>query len=269
MSHTSNGSRGTTGHDVYIASHGNDHHFYGYGEGHDILVGGNGNDVFELEDDLLLDLLAGGGGEDTLDYSGADMGLSVDLSAGTTTTLLGATAREYPAYSYQGPLVTVFSGMENVTGTRYDDVFAGNWADNEFDGGAGIDRVTYENATQGVTVDFRNDTVTGHSVGTDTLRNIEQVEGSRFDDTFYGSNQADVFVFGPHIGHDTINGFEGRDNRNNHDMINFEGVFEDWDDLEDHISHRGNTWTIEIDDHNSITITNVQGSLGENDFYFG
>ena len=266
MPHTSNGSRGTTGNDAVIAQYSNAHHFYGYGEGYDILIGGNGNDVFELEADFSLDVIAGGGGEDTLDYSGADIGLSVDLSSNQTRTLLGATARDG---SWEGSLVTVHTGIENVIGTRYDDVFAGNWADNEFDGGAGIDRVTYENATQGVTVDFRNDTVTGHSVGTDTLRNIEEVEGSRFDDTFYGSNQADIFVFGPHIGHDTINGFEGRDNRNNHDMIRLEGVFEDWDDLEDHLSHHGNTWTIEIDDHNSITITNVQGQLGENDFYFG
>jgi hypothetical protein len=266
MPHTSNGSRGTAGSDIVLAGNSNGHHFYGYGEGYDILVGGYGDDVFEMEADSLLDILAAGRGEDTLDYSEADTGLSVDLNAGTTYSVPGGTDREFPVDPYQSSLVTIFSGIENVTGTDYADVFAGNWADNEFDGGSGIDRLTYANATQGVTIDFRNDTVTGHSVGTDTFSNIELVEGSRFDDTWYASNASDTFVFSGHFGDDTIYNYDSQGNV--HDYIRFEGLFEDWEDLEDHIDRDGNDWTIHLDNGSTITLMDVQGNLGENDFIF-
>jgi Ca2+-binding RTX toxin-like protein len=230
----------------------------------DVIIGDGGDNTIEGGGGA--DVINGGAGNDTASYEYSTEGVTVDLS-GTPGLggLLGRTGRGSGGDAEGDTLISI----ENVIGSAHDDVFVGNGADNIFDGGDGVDRVSYRHASQGVNVDLREGVVQGASVGTDWLRNIEQVEGTLFDDAYTGSNHADVFVFGSDIGHDTIDRFEARNSRDNHDLISFEGVFESWADLQDNISHRGSTWTITIDDHNSITLTHVQGTLDANDFFFG
>src|SRR6185369_16839158 len=66
-------------------------------------------------------------------------------------------------------------------------------AGNDFiDGRGGFDTATYFNiyfVTGGITVDMASGIVTGDaSTGTDTLRSIEGIQGTTFDDTYVATN---------------------------------------------------------------------------------
>ena len=68
--------------------------------------------------------------------------------------------------------------------------FQGRGGDDFIDGGGGFDRVLYwfrtdDNITAGLNINMAAGTVVGDaSVGTDTLRSIELMRGSNFDDTY-------------------------------------------------------------------------------------
>jgi Ca2+-binding RTX toxin-like protein len=215
-----------------------------------VLEGGGGGDV-----------LNGGMGSDTASYANSSLGVIVALDGSQPASLLPSEA-----------VGDILISIENVVGSDYGDTFYGNYADNTFDGRDGVDRVSYRGAGSSIQVDLREGIVEGgRTVGTDRLINIEQIEGTRFDDSYVASDRADTFVFGPHIGHDTIDSFEADADRDDHDLIRLEGVFENWDELEQHLTYddHDDTWTITLDGHNSITLTNVNGTLNANDFYFG
>ena len=78
-------------------------------------------------------------------------------------------------------------GSNNLTGTE---VFQGRGGDDFIDGRGGFDRVLYwfrtdDNVTGGINVNMAAGTVIGDiSVGTDTLRSIEAVRATNFDDTY-------------------------------------------------------------------------------------
>ncbi|QDU68546.1 PKD domain-containing protein [Engelhardtia mirabilis] len=141
------------------------------------------------------DTISGGAGVDTVDYSAAAGGVVVDLVAGTAT----------------GAGNDMLSGIENVTGSSFDDtlsgdsganVLTGGAGDDVLDGGAGddllqggagadtltggagTDTVSYVDASSGVTVDLTIETAqdTGGG-GIDTLSGIEGFVGGRYDDT--------------------------------------------------------------------------------------
>ena len=93
--------------------------------GNDTLTGGDGNDT--LVGGAGADSLSGGAGTDTADYSESSAGVSVDLSAfvgsGTGGDAEGDT----------------FSGIENVTGSAFNDTLTGDAGDNVLIGGGGND----------------------------------------------------------------------------------------------------------------------------------
>ena len=84
------------------------------GAGNDRIAGGAGNNTLD-----------GGAGIDTIDYSGAGVGVVVDLAAGSAQNGMGGTDR--------------LSNFENVTGSAYADKLYGNAQDNVLNGGLGND----------------------------------------------------------------------------------------------------------------------------------
>jgi Ca2+-binding RTX toxin-like protein len=77
------------------------------------------------------------------------------------------------------------SGFENLEGSDYNDVLAGNNAKNIIDGLGGIDLVSYAEAAEGVIVDLAAETAKAGAV-TDTIRSCEGIIGSTFNDTLIG-----------------------------------------------------------------------------------
>lgn len=102
--------------------------------GNDILDGGSGNDTLNGGDgdDVLIgglgaDTLNGGLGQDTADYSGAGAAVTVDLAAGAASGAAGS---------------DTLTQVENVTGSAYADILAGDGAANVLRGGGGIDTIS-------------------------------------------------------------------------------------------------------------------------------
>jgi len=194
-------------------------------DGLNTLKGGSGNDNIagSGDGDLLApglgsDQISGNGtggdgwfgdGQDTLDYSNTTALINVNLPGNTVSqgsdidTIVGAAGN-----------------IDDVIGTAAGDTILGNTDDNWIEPGAGNDSVnggtsgcsvdedTYdvEDATAGVTVDLAAGTSTGGS-GTDTLANIEDVNGSESADSFAG-DACDNELFGEG-GNDTLSGGAG------------------------------------------------------------
>jgi hypothetical protein len=79
-----------------------------------------------------------------------------------------------------------FANIQDLTGSALNDTFVASTANNNFDGGAGSDTVSYAKAASGVTVDLSNTTGSGSAgaAAGDTFTSIENVIGSNFDDIF-------------------------------------------------------------------------------------
>jgi hypothetical protein len=124
--------------------------------------------------------------------------------------------------------------IEFVRGSQFDDVYVAtgfsgastnagsNGTFNEFEGAGGDDtitgnsntRIAFYNATAGVTVDLAAGTATGDaSVGSDTFTGVNNIAGSQFVDTLYGSNnpQGTGELFDGRAGNDVIDGRGGFD----------------------------------------------------------
>jgi Ca2+-binding RTX toxin-like protein len=146
------------------------------------------------------DFIDGRGGFDTAAYNldAVTTGITVDLAAGTVTgdAAVGADTLQ----SVEAIRGTNFADTYDATGFGPGSTNAGSLGTfNEFEGFAGDDvitgngntRLTFNNATGGVTVDFVLGTASGDaSVGSDTFTGVSSVTGSHFDDMLLGSNNA-------------------------------------------------------------------------------
>jgi Ca2+-binding RTX toxin-like protein len=76
------------------------------------------------------------------------------------------------------------AGDDHLSGGDGNDFISGGAGNNIIDGGAGEDTIFYGFAQHGVTVDLSHNIAADNGFGgTDTLTNIEDVQGSAFDDT--------------------------------------------------------------------------------------
>ncbi len=100
--------------------------------------------------------------------------------------------------------------VNTITGNSSNNVLLSTVGDDAIDGGAGIDTVSYANATAAVNVTLASNTEqdTG-GAGIDTLLNIENLTGSKYNDTLTGNVAANVLNGG--AGADTMTGGNGND----------------------------------------------------------
>ena len=177
------------------------------GEGDDALAGGRGDDALD-----------GGSGQDEVSHPDAVGPVTVDLAAATVT----------------GEGTDTLAGIEDAEGGPQDDLLIGDERANALDGrsgndrlvgglgadiltgGAGTDTVAYPDLPGPVTVDLDAGLAMGE--GSDTLRAIEDAEGTPGDDSLTGDGEdndlqggegQDVIVGG--AGADTLGGGGGFD----------------------------------------------------------
>jgi VCBS repeat-containing protein len=108
--------------------------------------------------------------------------------------------------------ISGLDGNDLLYGSGGNDVLNGGAGNDRLDGGTGYDLATYVAATGGVTVAMAAGTVTGDaSVGTDTLRSIEAVQGSDFNDSYDGTgfNATSANAGSPSVMGPVNNTFEG------------------------------------------------------------
>jgi Ca2+-binding RTX toxin-like protein len=152
---------GGGGDDTVLGGGGNDR--FDGGAGRDILSGEDGDDLFIS--DALNNSMDGGGGNDTVDYSGALFGLQIDFRWGGA-----GLAPLRNVYSSDDPFIPDrFSDIENVVGSKYDDVIIGNEGDNRIEGFLGNDAL---GGLSGRDV-FHFDLSDGANVGNDIIVDFE------------------------------------------------------------------------------------------------
>ena len=175
-----------------------DEDFFRGGAGDDTINGGEGgvDDYDRVEYD-----------EDAEDADGQN-GVIVDLAAGTATDGYGDT--------------DTLIGIENVSGTDFNDTIRGDDGDNFFESGAGDDlmegragegryrggagndtinggsdydetRYDSEDGTQAVNVNLLTGTATDEFGNSDTLTSVEGVIGTNFNDTLRGNDDSNFF----------------------------------------------------------------------------
>ena len=154
------------------------------GAGNDSMVGGPGADVLD-----------GGEGDDAISYDGSPAGVNVDLAAETVS---GGDANG-----------DTISDIESVTGSASADILLGNDENNILNGGKDGDdlldgRLGDDTASFTLSIkDWNISLVTGQATAsgeTDTMVSIENVTGSKGNDTIVGDAR-----------YNSINGFEGND----------------------------------------------------------
>jgi Ca2+-binding RTX toxin-like protein len=166
------------------------------GEGNDTLYAGDGDDL--LDGGAGADTLSGSSGYDTATYANATQGLTADLTNGANNA--GAAAGD------------VFSSIENLTGSAFDDTLRGNQVRNVLEGGGGADQLF-------------------GLAGVDTIRGgdgNDVIDGGAGKDMLTGGAGADTFYFvSPAEAGDTITDFSADD------MIALSGAGFGVADLED------------------------------------
>ena len=161
-------SGGGSGSDQLIGRGGNDK--LNGGNGNDRLMGGGGGDQ-----------LNGGDGVDRAEYSGAAKKIRADLQASAKNT--GEAKGD------------TYTSVEDLVGSGYGDILAGNGGANSLWGGDGNDRLVGRGG---------KDNLVGGN-GNDTLR------GDKGSDTYTGGAGDDVFIFNKHSGSDTVLDFGDND----------------------------------------------------------
>ncbi len=105
-------------------------------------------------------------------------------------------------------------GNDFLYGGAGKDTLTGGAGDDLIDGGSSVDLAIYTGATGPITVDLAAGTVSGAGVDSDTLRSIERIRGSGFDDIFVatGFDTTSTNASSPTPGlAGTFNEFEGMD----------------------------------------------------------
>nr|WP_298144470.1 M10 family metallopeptidase [uncultured Pseudomonas sp.] len=172
-----------------------------------LLNGGAGNDI--LNGGAGADQMIGGDGADFyyVDNSG-------DVVSETNATASGGidTVYSYLATYTLGANIEnlIASGSANGTGNSLNNLIYAGAGNNILDGGVGIDTATYIYATSAVTANlFTTAAQTTGGSGSDTLLNIENLTGSKYNDTLTGNSAANTLNGG--TGNDTLSGGDGND----------------------------------------------------------
>ena len=207
-------------------------------------------------------------------FAGDANGGSVSYAASTAAVHVDLTTAVQHGGFAEGDAIT---GIENVTGSAFndtltgdananvlkggagDDVLVGHGGADTLDGGDGHDTASYADSATAVQVDLTAAVQHGGDAEGDTLVSIENVTGSAFNDTLTGDANANVLKGGAgddvlvgHGGADTLDGGVGRDTANYADSATAVQV-----DLTAAVQHGG-----DAEGDMLVSIENVTGSAG-------
>ncbi len=196
--------------DDYLRGSGGADQLYGE-DGNDYLEGGEGADQ----------LFGGAGIYDFATYANSAAGVTLNLTTGihggdaAGDSFDGIEIFEGSAHAdnftgtANADILSTLAGNDVLNGMGGDDTLAGGSGTNTIDGGDGFDIVNYFNLGGPVSVNITGTGGTATAAGlSDTLSNVEQIDGSVHGDTMIGGAGNQIFV--GREGNDTLNG--GADN---------------------------------------------------------
>jgi len=212
---------GGSGDDVLAGNDGND--TLRGAEGDDTIRGGSGNDFLngfdgndslfgEAGDDFFVgingtDIISGGAGIDTNSFQG--------IGSGVTATVNG----DNSGTATYGNVTETFTGIENLTGTDFDDVLTVNTNRNTVLRGQGGNDILTSLAGNDLLVGGFGDDILRSGAGNDTSfgnEGSDRLNGGSGDDRLFGDEGDDFFV--GITGTDLISGGLGTD------LNSFEGI---------------------------------------------
>ncbi|KAF1042483.1 MAG: Bifunctional hemolysin/adenylate cyclase [Herbaspirillum frisingense] len=135
-------------------------------------TGGAGNDLIIASN--VANVIKGGAGINTVSYANSALGVKVNLVTGQGSQ--GDAAGD------------TYQDIQNVIGSAQDDIFVGNGQANEFWGGAGNNRVSYENSGAAVTIDLQLQRGLAGDANNDVYHDIQNATGGSGDDLIIASD---------------------------------------------------------------------------------
>ncbi len=200
------------------------------GGGFDLICAGDGNDTIVQTSGGLFGaaIVSGDAGDDTIqagrdtivaaDYETAPAAVNVDLTAGTATgdgsdTLVGVDFAYGSAFddtlvgNKTMNVLVGLGGNDTISGLAGDDVIGAEAGNDVVDGGTGHDQMYYGEAPHGMHVRLAKGTATGE--GSDSLKSIENLTGSKHADVLVGNSSANTLAGG--AGSDKLYGLGGPD----------------------------------------------------------
>ena len=113
-------------------------------------------------------------------------------------------------HGYEGDdAINAGIGHDTLFGGKGDDTLVGGAGADAIEGGEGTDLADYSASNAGVAIDLSQGTGTGGDAQGDRLKNVENLLGSRFNDTLTGDDEDNAFAGGD--GDDWLIGAEGKD----------------------------------------------------------
>jgi Ca2+-binding RTX toxin-like protein len=257
---------------------------------------GNG-EANVLEGGVGADTLDGASGVDTLSYATSNAAVLINLGNGQT---LGGHAQGDSFASIENligsahddglfgdGLVNVLTGgagNDYLYGGLNNDTLEGGLGADTCEGGAGIDTLSYAGSNAAVLINVGNGMALGGHAQGDSYTSIENVIGSSHNDGLFGNGlanvltggagndylygglNADIFVFGPGFGKDTIGDFK----KSEGDRIQLDNdMFQNFAAVQSKMQQVGAHTVITLDAQNAITLENVTAaSLQASDFLF-
>ena len=232
------------------------------------------------------DIIHGDGGSDTVSYEASRHGVTVALPGEDDGDQYTAAAGDEPQMfdAHGDPAVwnrpgaidadsqgdntksyaigDILGSIENITGSRRDDMITGDGVPNVLKGGAGNDKLFGGGAGDTLHGDAGNDMLNGDAgddtimggAGTDTIdggEGSDTINGGAGNDDLTGGGGADTFVFSPGNGSDVITDFSAGDG----DMINLKAFGIEDDALGGLISLRAGNTVVNLEGHGGGRIT--------------
>ena len=159
----------------------------------DVMTGGTGDDkMFGMADD---DKMDGGAGNDQMWGNSGD------------DSMIGGDGNDKIFGGKGNDKINDGAGDDVVRGDSGNDMIYADEGNDWFNGGSGFDTINYFASTKAVKVDLNSHVVTG--MGTDYIKGVEGVVGSRFNDQLTGDKNNNTFLGGE--GDDTFRGRGGSD----------------------------------------------------------
>lgn len=143
-----------------------------------------GNDTYTFSNTQgVLETIWDAGGTDTLDLSNQTVAQTINLTAGSFSSLgVRQTSSHEPLSTANNNVAIAFGvAIENAIGGSGNDTLIGNALNNILDGGTGIDTATYPGNRSAYTIGGNHTgqvQVSSQTAGTDTLENIETLQFS-------------------------------------------------------------------------------------------
>lgn len=169
-----------------------------------------GDTVHQIVNDGLIRSIYDAGGRDTLDASGSNSSVSIDLissrvNVGTESSIVaiavGVVIEEvigsvWSDRIYGNNIANSLrgnDGIDHLSGEGGDDLLVGGRGADTLIGGAGVDEASYFSSTEAVVVDLLGTASGGEAQG-DMIDSIENLSGSSFNDALAGNDLANVLL---------------------------------------------------------------------------